>query len=159
MTVESRLVKIENELKALKQTTPVSVGALQFPESAPLQTYTGSIDTSSQNYVIARIEATFTRSDGLQITPMVDFAFDIGVSPTYQQYMQSINVTITGNDPNVMTEFYVVAYEASTGFDSVTYYIDVLNAIAPYAGATAILTTTVQAVSTVAGTLTLTRTI
>lgn len=159
MPVENKLVEMENELKALKQTAPVSLGALEFPQSTPTQTYTGSIDTSSQNYVVARIEAKFTRSDGLQIAPMVDFAFDIAVSPTYQEYMASMGIEITGNDPNVMTEFYTTAYEASTSSDSVTYNIDVLNAIAPYAGATATITATVQAISTVNGTLTLTRTI
>ena len=159
MSVESRITSLENELKALKQTAPVSMGALRFPASAPTATYTGSIDTSSQNYVVARIEATFTRSDGLQVAPLVDFAFDISVSPTYQEYMASINVVISGDDPNVQEEFYVTSYEASTGNDSVTYNIDVLNAIAPYAGSAATITTTVQAISTVEGTLTLTRTI
>ena len=159
MSVEGRLIGMENELKALKQTSPVSLGALEYPNSTPTQTYSGSVDTSSHDYVIARIEATFTRSDGLQITPMVDFAFDIAISPTYQQYMASIGVEITGNDPNVMAEFYTTAYEASVTNDSVTYNIDVLNAIAPYAGATATIAATVQAISTVKGTLTLTRTI
>lgn len=159
MSVESRLVEIEEETKALKQSTPVNLGALKFPASTPTKTYTGSIDTTGQNYVVARISATFRRSDGQQIPPLVDFAFDIKVSPTYQQYMASVGVTITGNDPNVMTEFYTTAYEADASGDAVTYNIDVLNAIVPFAGNSASITATVQAISTVEGTLTLQRTI
>ncbi len=159
MTVQSRLTNMESELKALKQTMPISVGALRFPDTAPSASYTGTIDTTSQDYVIARLEATFTRSDGKQIAPMVDFAYDISISPTYTQYMAPQGVTITGNDPNVMAEFYIRGYENATGNDSVTFNVDVLNAIAPYAGASATITVTVQALSTLEGTLTLTRTI
>lgn len=157
MTTESRLADLDFELKALKQTTPVSIGALRFPDSVPTADYTGSIDTSIQDYVIARIEATFTRSDGIQITPMVDFAYSVSISPTYQEYRATQGVIITGNDPNVNIESYMTGYESGTTSDSVIFSIDVLNAIAPYAGATATLTAHVEAISTIEGTLTIKR--
>ena len=156
---EAYIMRLESELKALKQTTPISLGALKFPDSTPTSSYSGSVNTASQDYVIARIEAKFTRSDGEQIAPMVDFAFDVSVSPTYTQYMATQGITITGNDPNAMTEFYVRGYEQASGPDYVIFNIDVLNAIAPYAGATATIAVDVQALSPIVGTLTLTRTI
>jgi len=157
MSTEARLTDLENELKALKQTTPVSLGALRFPASVPTADYIGSIDTSSQDYIVARLAATFTRSDGVQITPMVDFAYTVSISPTYQEYMATQGVTITGNDPNVNTEAYMNGFEASTTADSVTFNIDVLNAIAPYAGSTANIIVHVEAISPLEGTLTITR--
>lgn len=155
--VQVILRKIENELKALKASTPLNAGALAFPDQTPTETYTGSVNTASQNYVVARIGATFTRTDGQLTTPLVDFAFDMSVSPTYQQYMATQGITITGNDPNAMIDFFIRGYEASTTNNSVTFYIDALNAIAPYAGSTATLSVTVAALSTVEGTLTLER--
>ena len=155
MTVESRLVGLENELKALKMTAPVSIGALQYPNSTPTVHYTGSINTGGMDLVVARLEVTFTRSDGQQITPMVDFAYETAISPNYQQYRKSQGINITGKDPNVADEFYVRCYEAATTDDSVVVFVDVLNAIAPYAGASATLEATVQAISTVEVTLAL----
>ena len=157
--VQTLIKRIDNELKALKTATPLNFGALNFPDQTPQETYTGSINTSSQDYVVARIAATFTRSDSEPTTPLVDFAFDMSVSPTYVQYMASQGITITGNDPNAMVDFFVRGYEAATTDDSVTFYIDVLNAIAPYAGASASITVTVDAISPVEGTLTLARVI
>lgn len=149
--------RIDNELKALKGSTPLNAGALAFPEQTPTQSYTASINTSSQDYVVARLAATFTRTDGQLTTPLVDFAYDLTVSPTYVQYMATQGVTITGNDPNAMVDFFIRGYEAATTENSVTFYIDALNAIAPYAGSSATLTVTVAALSTVEGNLTIER--
>lgn len=149
--------RIDNELKAIKGSTPLNAGALAFPEQTPTQSYTASINTSSQDYVVARLAATFTRTDGQLTTPLVDFAYDLTVSPTYVQYMATQGVTITGNDPNAMVDFFIRGYEAATTENSVTFYIDALNAIAPYAGSSATLTVTVAALSTVEGNLTIER--
>lgn len=159
MTVESRLAGLENELKALKQYAPVSIGALQYPDQTPTESYSGNFDTGGVDLVVARLAATFTRSDGSQTTPLVDFAFETSITPTYQDYMRDRGVEITGLDPNEAGEFFVHCYEAGTTDDSVTVFIDVLNAIAPYAGATATLSATVQAISPVNGNLTLVRVI
>lgn len=156
-TVQIQVKRLENELHALKAATPLNLGALQFPDQTPSGQKTISINTASQDYVVARIAATFTRSDDELTTPLVDFAYDLSVSPSYVEYMATQGVTITGNDPNAMVDFFIRGYEASTTDNSVTFYIDALNAIAPYAGATASLTVIVQALSPVEGTLTLER--
>lgn len=155
---QSTIKRLDNELKALKMTAPISLGALKFPDQTPTASYTGSFDTASQDYVAARLVATFERTDGTA-TPLVDFTYEISVSPTYVEYQASQGITVTGNDPNVMTEFYTRGYVASASGKTVTFNIDVLNAFAPYAAAPATITVSVQAISTVKGTLTIERTI
>lgn len=149
--------RIEDELKALKIATPLNYGALKFPDSTPTETQTWTINTSNPGYIIARIAATFTRTDGEPTTPLVDFAFDYSVSPNYVEASAQQGVTITGSDPNALEEFAVDGYEAVTTNTSVTYYIDVNFNILTYATTNITLNTTVQAISPVEGTLTLER--
>ena len=156
-STQKLIARIRNELRALKVASPLNVGALRFPDQAPTQSYSGTIDTTGQQYVVARLEATFRRSDGQAIPPFVDFAFEYSVSPTYQEYMATQGTTITGDDPNVAAEFYVLGYVAEATNDAIIYYVDVLNAAAGFAGSSIALNATVQAISTVKGTLTLRR--
>lgn len=155
--VQTLIRQIKNELQALKVVTPLNIGQLKFPDQVPTATYTGTIDTSGQEYVVARIVATFTRLDEATTPPLVDFAFDYSINPTYQQYMASQGITITGNDPNVQSEFFIRGYENTTTDNSVSFNIDVLNAVAGYAGQNIDISLDVQAISTVAGELTLER--
>lgn len=157
--VQALIRTIKDELQALKVATPLNLGQLKFPDQTPTASYSGSINTSGQDAVVARIVATFTRSDGETTTPLVDFAFNYSISPAYQEYMATQGITITGNDPNVQSEFFIRGYENATTDDSVSFNIDVLNAAAGFVGQTATLGLNVQAISTVKGTLTLRRTI
>lgn len=156
MATEAKLCALEDELKALKQRTPLFIGALQFPGSTPSATFSGTLDNSGMNLVVLRLACKFQRSDGISQAPLVDFAFKSTVSPTYVEYMASVGVTITGNDPNVSQDFAVKGYEAETGEDYVIYYIDVYNSVWP-AVLTGTFLATVQAISTAPGTLTITR--
>lgn len=155
--VQTLVRKIKNELNALKVATPLNLGQLIFTDQTPSASYTGSFNTQSSSYVAARFAATFTRTDGVLLPPLVDFAYNYSVNPTYTEYMAGNGITITGNDPNVAAEFYVRGYEYSASGSSVIFYIDILNAIAPYSGASASVSVNVSALSTVEGTLTLTR--
>lgn len=156
-SIQKIVTRIKNELRALKVASPLNVGTLNFPEQAPSVSYSGTIDTTGQSFIVARLAVTFTRTDGQAIPPFVDFAFDYGVSPTYQEYMASQGVQITGNDPNVSSEFYILGYLEDAENSSATYYIDVTNAIAGFASSSISLNVNVQALSTVEGTLTLQR--
>lgn len=156
-SVERLIAIIRNELRALKASSPLSIGALKFPEQTPTDTYNGTVDTTTQNYVAARIAATFTRTDGETSTPLVDFAFDYALNPNYVGAMVTQNVTITGSDPNAPSEIYIRGYVASTTATSVTYYIDILNAVVGLALSNVALSLNVQAISTVNGALGLER--
>lgn len=160
MSVQSLIANIQNELRALKVSTPLNYGQLKFSTGAPTANYSGSFPTASQEYVAMRLEATFTRTDGETTTPLVDLAFDYSVSPNYQQMMQQLyGITISGADPNAVAEFNVGCYVNSTTNNSVTFFIDFLNAFAAYQTIPASVSVNVQAISPITGTLTLRRTI
>lgn len=159
MNTEIRLSQLEREIQALKSYSAPVLGQLRYPDTAPTASYHGQIDTSLQQLIIARLEATFTRGDGNTESPLVDFAFNMHVSPTFADYMASIGITVTGNDTTAYEDFYINGYITSVGPGSITFAIEVKNAIAPWGTATKNLDVDVQAISTVAGTLTLTRTI
>ena len=156
-SIERLIASIQNELRALKASSPLSLGALKFPDQTPTAPYSGHVDTTTQNYVAARIAATFTRTDGETSTPLVDFAFDYTLSPNYVGAMATQGVTISGNDPNTPSEIYVRGYVAATTATSVTYYIDILNAVVGLALSSVGLGLNVQAISTVNGALELER--
>lgn len=156
---ETELRILEDELRALKASTPLNLGQLSDPGNAPTASYTGNIDTASQNLVICRLELTFTRTDGATDPPLVDFAFNMSVSPTYAEFLASVGVSFSANDGTDYEDFYINGYVLSTGAGSVTYAIDVKNAVAPWGSSPKTLTVNASAYSTVPGTLTLRRTI
>ena len=158
MSVENIVSTIKNELQALKTASPLSIGALRFPSTTPTQTYSGNLDTSLQQLVIGRFVATFTRSDSGTAAPYVDFGFSASISPTQAESMAQQGTTITGNDLTPYEDVFINGYVSATSTNSVSFTIDVKNAVQPYANPVTI-NLTVQAYSTVSGTLTLTRTI
>lgn len=154
---QTLITRIRDEINALKVATPLNVGQLRFPSSAPSVNYSGSINTSSSDLVIARLAATFTRTDGSSDPPYVDFAFSAYVSPNQQQAMASMGITFTGPDVNAYEDFYINGYVNNVGTGSVTFYVEVKNAVNPYGSSPKTLNAQIQAISTVEGNLTLTR--
>lgn len=157
MSVESRITAMENELKALKRTMPLSMGALRYPANTPTASYSGTIDTTNPGDVLARLTVTFTRTDGVAITPMVDFAVSSELHPTYTEFRINQGLEITGNDPNAGNSD--DCYVAATTPTSVIMYIDVSPYYATFTLGTATMDVQVQAISTVEGTLSIERTI
>ena len=161
MNVQTQINRIQNELKALKATSPLNIGALEFPDHAPTASYSGTMaDVGiSADYVVASFEATFTRSDGVPNTPFVDFAFNVELHPNYVEEMAEQGVAITGNDPNAENgDPFVHGQISESGSNYVKFLIEVVSGAFTYAHQTATVALTVQALSTVEGTLTLTRT-
>lgn len=159
MTVQARLKRIENELKALKAYSQPSLGQLRFPEDAPSVSYRGNLDTSisNQNLVIARLVATFTRTDNATITPLVEFAFSAGVSPTHAEVIQAEGGSISGNDLTAYEDVYINGYISATTDKAVEFTIDVKNAVAPWGSSPKTLSARVVAYSTVEGIITIKR--
>lgn len=159
MSVESRITAMENELKALKRTMPLSMGALRYPANTPTASYSGTIDTTNPGDVLARLTVTFTRTDGVAITPMVDFAVSSELHPTYTEFRLNQGLEITGDDPDIQSMFYVKCYEAATTPTSVVLHIDVDSQYAGFTLGTATIDVQAQAISTVEGTISIERTI
>ena len=156
---ETELKQIQNELQALKASMPLNFGQLTHPSSAPSVSYSGEINTASSDLIICRLELTFARTDGETDPPLVDFAFSMGVSPTYAQYLASLGVSFSANDGTDYEDFYINGYVANAGNGSVVFDIDIKNAVAPWGSSPKTLTINASAYSTVPGTLTLRRTI
>lgn len=157
MNTEQRVTRLEQEIHALKGYSAPVLGQLRYPSSAPSASYSGTIDTSQQQLIIARFEATFTRDDGGTESPLTDFAFDAHISPTYQQYMASQGITVTGNDLTAYEDFFINGYITKVGSGSITFTIEVKNAVAPWGQAQKTINLNVQAISTIKGTLALVR--
>lgn len=78
---EKRLVAIRNELRAQKASNKIVSGALITPPEIPEATWSGKVDiTQIQNP--PTFLAAFTRTDGVDAPPLVDFAVKAEFSPT-----------------------------------------------------------------------------
>lgn len=159
--VQKRLVKIRNEIKAQKVARELAYSQLLMPDNTPSVTYSGTVtDSGSQRYdTLARCRVRFTRSDGIDETPFVDFTYDFKFSPTYVEFEQSWGVTVTGNDTGYVDEQGYVGYVAGSGTNYVDFYIDITtDVVLSFAPFTSLnFTFTAEAISTVPGTLTVTR--
>lgn len=72
-----QLVEIQNEQRAQKVAIKLNYGQLSQPGTAPTATYSGTVTNSVQPFGgSARWIATFTRTDDVELPPVVDFAWD-----------------------------------------------------------------------------------
>lgn len=75
------LKKYQNEIRALKAVQPINGGSLT--QHALTATWEGDINKNqpiSQYSLLAAFKATFTRTDGVNIPPLVQFAFNTSPS-------------------------------------------------------------------------------
>ena len=158
--VEKRLAAVHNELKAQKVYSGLVYSQLLLPENNPVQSYSGTASLSgSGTDPIARLRFRFIRDDGLLDPPLVAFAVDTSISPTYQQFAESYGFTFEANDLSYFSIFETSSYIAELGDGYVDFYVDFdsflrgmffsLNNLS--------VSVTVQATANVKGTLTVER--
>lgn len=78
-----KITKYRGEIQALKTAQPINGGSLT--EHAVTATWEGTIDKDapiSSYSLLAAFKATFTRSDGVLLPPLVQFAFSTNPSTT-----------------------------------------------------------------------------
>ena len=158
--VQNRVIKLRNELKAQKVATELAYSSVLFPENTPSATWSGTINLpTTPDNIIARLRVRFTRSDGVEGAPFVDFAQQVTFSPTYQAYSASLGWTVTGNDTGYVDDQEYTGYIAATGSNYVDYYIDFLRELTSnyYTLSSVQASATVEAISMVEGTLNITR--
>ena len=118
--VEHRIVKLMNEVKALKST------ALFSGEHVPVYeargTWEGEIDGSEaiDRVVPAVFEMTFTRTDGVKKTPLVDFAFEVEPGVEEGMYESFLTGAITKSTDDSVT-FQVILTRDNYGHFSRAY--------------------------------------
>ena len=157
---EYRIIKARNELRALKTATKLAYSNMLMPENVPKQTYSGSISLSTVRDPMARVTATFTRTDGVAITPYVDITLDTNIY-TFEDWVLSIGGTISGRDKK-WGQSGLFSYSIDSTTDtSVTFVINVSENIMQVSQALSSVNFSVKvtAISPVEGTLTLRRTI
>lgn len=154
------MVRARNEIRAQKVATELAYSSILFPENTPHATWTGTITFPQYpDNVIARLRVRFTRSDGMEGAPFVDFAQSVTISPSYAAYSASIGWTVTGNDIGYVDDQEYTGYVAEAGSDYVDYYIDFLRDLAGnyYTLSSVQVTVEVDAISMVDGTLNITK--
>lgn len=107
--ISNEIKEIKNEIEALKSYQVLSAG--QLAQEAASAVWEGEIDRSQPIgifSILAAFEMTFTRTDGVQKPPLVDFAF-----------------LITPEIPD--KRMYLFGNVIATGTNSVTYRITIEN--------------------------------
>ena len=122
-----RLVKLRNELKAQKTAMELAYSSILWPQNTPEATWSGTVNLQLQGDVVARFRARFTRTDGKEGAPYVDFAQNVTFSPSYPAYCASIGWNVSGNDINYVDDQNYTGYVAGTGTNYVDYYIDLVR--------------------------------
>lgn len=162
--VTKQLVAIENEQRAQKVATTLNYGALVRPANAPSQSWNGNVSNRIDDAtgLDARWIATFTRTDGVNKTPFVDFPWTYTLDK--YQYDDMIAVgsyqSVSGRDTHANDELKVTDGLYEIGQNYVKWKIEILgnNGTWFYVSSDGTgIHLTVQAISMVPGTLTLER--
>lgn len=135
------LKKYQNEIRDLKAVQPINGGSLT--QHALTATWEGNINKNqpiSQYSLLAAFKATFTRTDGVNIPPLVQFAFN--TSPSTSESNGECGAVVTSFTDN-----------------SISYRIILYNYWWPFSSSQTVghVIITCKAYSPVAGTLTLER--
>ena len=86
-SITQDLINIENDHRATRTSLKLNYGALKTPESSPTATWSGNVaNTDMVGELSAKWRITFTRTDGIDLPPPVDIAFDY----TVQDNMKSL---------------------------------------------------------------------
>lgn len=123
--VQQKIVELRNELKAQKVFSGLAYSQLLYPENTPSQTYTSTANLSGSGETpVARIRFRFTRTDGINETPLVNFAYDASYSPSYKQFAESYGWSFTGNNFDFFEKEDISGYISGAGDNYVDFFID-----------------------------------
>lgn len=159
-SVQQRLVRIRNELRAQKVASERAYSSMLWPENAPTASYNGTFNgyEPASEEVYARVIATFTRTDDKGGAPLVDLAVDSELY-TREQSIKDLGGQISGRDLAYGNNGAFNIYVAETTDSSVTFNIDILTTALLAAQETIPFNLFATAISPVPGTLTLRRAI
>lgn len=158
--VQQKIVELRNELQAQKVYSGLSYSQLLYPENTPSLSYTGTASLSGSGETpVARIRFRFTRTDGINETPLVNFAYDASYSPSYKQFAESYGWSFTGNNFDFFEKEDISGYISGTGDNYVDFFIDFNYTIrdALFSLSSIGISATCQAIVAVNGTLSVER--
>lgn len=123
--VQQKIVELRNELQAQKVYSGLSYSQLLYPENTPSLSYTGTASLSGSGETpVARIRFRFTRTDGINETPLVNFAYDASYSPSYKQFAEDNGWTFTGQDFSFFERDDISGYISGSGDNYVDFFVD-----------------------------------
>lgn len=123
--VQQKIVELRNELQAQKVYSGLSYSQLLYPENTPSLSYTGTASLSGSGETpVARIRFRFTRTDGINETPLVNFAYDASYSPSYKQFAEDNGWTFTGQDFSFFERDDISGYISESGDNYVDFFVD-----------------------------------
>lgn len=158
---ERSIVKIKNELRAMKTSFKYAISSVLMPDNVPTVSWSGNVSfNGGTSEALARFRVRFKRDGGRAEPPLVDFALKVGFTPSYVNYSETNQrVRITGDDPDFTEASFYRGYVAEAGDDYIEYYIDIELATKNlYSGLSGIdVAINVEAISVVKGTLTIER--
>lgn len=123
--VERKIAKLKNELKAQKVYSGLTYSQLLYPANTPTVSYSGTASLSGSGQTpVARVRFRFTRTDGLNETPLVNFAYNASYSPSYKQFAESYGWSFTGQDFSFFERDDIHGYISGTGDNYVDFFVD-----------------------------------
>ena len=123
--VQQKIVELRNELQAQKVYSGLSYSQLLYPENTPSLSYTGTASLSGSGETpVARIRFRFTRTDGINETPLVNFAYDASYSPSYKQFAEDNGWSFTGQDFSFFERDDISGYISGSGDNYVDFFVD-----------------------------------
>lgn len=123
--VQQKIVELRNELQAQKVYSGLVYSQLLYPENTPSQTYTGTASLSGSGQTpVARLRFRFTRTDDINETPMVNFAYSANYTPTYKKFAEDNGWSFTGKNFESFERYDVSGYISGLGDNYVDFFVD-----------------------------------
>lgn len=173
MTVgaENRLVKLRDELQSIKQAPTLGYPKTLKPENTPERSQSATIThRGSASGVMAEWRARYTRTDGINKPPLVDFPYSVSFSPTYASYQRDVLGHSGADNSGYVERQCYDGFVSGSGQDYIDFSIVINNRLVDYYAypeptedepnpepVEVRVNVIVQAVATVPGTLTLER--
>lgn len=110
MNVSQELTRLGEEVKSLKEVQPLNAGALT--RHSVIATWSGTIDRESpiSTYsMLAAFEVIFTRTDGENKPPFVQFAYTLDPDETAGRHAGSYGIVV-GMDEGSITYKIILGY-------------------------------------------------
>lgn len=123
MDVQNKVTQLRNEVKAQKVFSGLAYSQLLLPENTPTQSYSGTASLSGSGPV-TKIRFRFTRTDGVNEPPLINFAYSASISPTYRAFAESYGFSFSANDLSYIDRTQVSGYIASLGDEYVDFYVE-----------------------------------
>lgn len=160
MNIQQKLVNLRNKIKEQKIYSGLTYSQLLLPENTPQLTYSSTVSLGD-SIPLARVRFRFTRDDDLTDPPMINFAYNTSISPTYKEFAQSNGFVFSAddNDLSYIDRGFIYGYIAQVGDGYVDFYVEVDTGLKSsfFSLNSMSFSVTCQAIVNVKGTLTVER--